>query len=192
MKKILLITTLLLSTLAASAQKNTSESYIQQFKDAAIRIMHETGVPASIVLGAAMHESGCGNSHIARTLNNQFGMKGSSHTYTDANNKKVRTSYKQYDSVLESFEDFARIMTEKKQFSHLGDQYSHYDYKNWAHGIQKSGYCSSRTWASQVVDIIKKYQLYMLDEKPADDDSQQQAQVQTKSQSTPSVTLSHL
>ena len=98
MKKILLITTLLLSTLAASAQKNTSESYIQQFKDAAIRIMHETGVPASIVLGAAMHESACGNSHVARNLNNQFGMRGNTaYTYTDSHNKKVRTTYKQYD-----------------------------------------------------------------------------------------------
>ena len=193
MKKVLLVTTLLFSTLATSAQKNTSQSYIQQFKDAAIRIMHETGVPASIVLGAAMHESACGNSHIARSLNNQFGMKGSGvHTYTDGHNKKIRTSYKQYDSVLESFEDFARIMTEKKQFSHLSDQYSHYDYRHWAHGIQKSGYCSSRTWASQVVDIIKKYQLYMLDEKPSDDDNQQQAQVQSKSQSAPGVTSSHL
>jgi len=190
MKKILLITTLLVSTLAASAQKNTSESYIQQFKDAAIRIMHETGVPASIVLGAAMHESACGNSHIARSLNNQFGMRGSTtHTYTDDHNKKIRTSYKQYDSVLESFEDFARIMTEKKQFSHLGDKYTHYDYEHWARGIQKSGYCSSHTWASQVMAIIKKYQLYTFDEKP-DDDNQQQAQAQA--QSNPSVTLSHL
>jgi flagellum-specific peptidoglycan hydrolase FlgJ len=191
MKKILLITTLLISTLAASAQKNTSESYIQQFKDAAIRIMHETGVPASIVLAAAMHESACGNSNIARNLNNQFGMKGYGTTVYYKNNKKVRTSYKQYDSVLESFEDFARVLTEKKKFSHLGNEYSHYDYQHWAHGIQKSGYCSSRTWASQVVDIIKKYQLYLFDEKPADDDKQQTQQA-AQSQTDPKVTLSHL
>jgi len=191
MKKILLITTLLTSTLAASAQKNTSESYIQQFKDAAIRIMHETGVPASIVLAAAMHESACGNSNIARNLNNQFGMKGYGTTVYYKNNKKIRTSYKQYDSVLESFEDFARVLTEKKKFSHLGNEYSHYDYQHWAHGIQKSGYCSSHTWASQVVDIIKKYQLYLFDEKPADDDKQQTQQA-AQSQTNPSVTLSHL
>src|ERR1700739_1853541 len=114
MKKPLLFMLMLLSALWASAQKNTPKSYIEQFKDDAIRIMHETGVPASIVLGAAMHESGCGNSHVARNLNNQFGMKGNTaYTYIDSHNKKVRTTYKQYDSVLESFEDFARIMTEK-------------------------------------------------------------------------------
>jgi flagellum-specific peptidoglycan hydrolase FlgJ len=177
MKKVLLITTLLLTTLAASAQKNTSESYIQQFKDAAIRIMHETGVPASIVLGAAMHESACGNSHVARNLNNQFGMRGSTaYTYTDSHNKKIRTTYKQYDSVLESFEDFARIMTEKKQFSHLGDKYSHYDYEHWAKGIQKSGYCSSHLWSSQVLGLIRKYKLYMFDEKPSEEQADADAQ----------------
>ncbi|MDR6942016.1 glycoside hydrolase family 73 protein [Mucilaginibacter pocheonensis] len=168
MKKILLITTLLISTLAASAQKNTSQSYIEKFKDDAVRIMHETGIPASIVLGVAMHESGCGNSTIAQNLNNQFGVKGGGGAVYTKHNKKVRTAYKKYDSVMDSFQDFARIMTERKQFSHLADALSHYDYLGWAKGIQRSGYASSRKWASQVLGIIKKYDLHDLDEKPAE------------------------
>ena len=75
MKKLLLITSLIVSTLAVSAQ-NTSQSYIEKFKDNAVRLMHETGVPASIILAAAMHESANGNSNIAKNLNNQFGVKG--------------------------------------------------------------------------------------------------------------------
>ena len=168
MKKVLLITTLLISTLAASAQKNTSESYIEQFKDAAVQIMHETGVPASIILGVAMHESGNGNSSVARNLNNQFGVKGGGGAVYYKHNKKVHTEYKQYSSVMESFQDFARIMTERKQFSHLADELTHYDYAGWAHGIQHSSYCSSHLWASQVLSIINKYQLNTLDEKPID------------------------
>ena len=75
MKKLLLTITLLVSALAVSAQ-STSQSYIEEFKDNAIRIMHETGVPASIVLArVAMHESACGKSNIALKLNNQFGCK---------------------------------------------------------------------------------------------------------------------
>jgi flagellum-specific peptidoglycan hydrolase FlgJ len=168
MKKILLITTLLISTLAASAQKNTSQSYIEKFKDDAIRIMHETGIPASIVLGVAMHESGCGNSTIAQNLNNQFGVKGGGSVVFIKHNKKVRSSYKKYDSVFESFQDFARIMTERKQFSHLADVLTHYDYSGWAHGIQRAGYASSRKWSAQVLGIIKKYDLNDLDENPAE------------------------
>src|SRR5471030_2482624 len=110
MKKTLLIAVLLLSSFAVFAQKNTSLSYIEKFKDDAIRIMHETGIPASIVLGVAMHESGCGNSTIAQSLNNQFGVKGGGSVVCIKHDKKVRSSYKKYDSVLESFQDFARIM----------------------------------------------------------------------------------
>src|ERR1700744_942144 len=111
MKKLLLILTLLISSLAVSAQ-NTSQSYIEKFKDNAVRTMHESGVPASIILAVAMHESGNGNSNIAQKLNNQFGVKGGGTYIYYKNNKKVITPYKKYDSVLESFQDFARIMTE--------------------------------------------------------------------------------
>src|ERR1700733_4838623 len=111
MKKFLLITLLLVSSLFVSAQKNTPQSYIEQFKDDAIRIMHETGVPASIILGVAMHESGCGNSALAQHLNNQFGVKGGGGTVYYKRNKKVHSAYKHYESVYDSFQDFARIMT---------------------------------------------------------------------------------
>jgi flagellum-specific peptidoglycan hydrolase FlgJ len=128
--------------------------------------MHETGVPASIILAVAMHESGSGKSSIAQNLNNQFGVKGGGGAVYYKHNKKVRTSYKRYDSVLDSFKDFARIMTERKQFSHLADKFTQYDYKGWAKGIQRSGYCSSKKWASQVMGIIDRYDLDELDQAP--------------------------
>lgn len=167
MKKLLLVTLFLASALIVSAQKNTPQSYIQKFKEDAIRIMHETGVPASIVLGVAMHESACGNSMLAQSLNNQFGVKGSSGTTIVHHNKKIHTAYKQYPSVYDSFQDFARIMTERREFSAMSLSLTHFDYQGWAHGIQKRGYASSHLWASQVLGIIKKYQLYSFDENPA-------------------------
>ncbi|RVU01311.1 hemagglutinin [Mucilaginibacter limnophilus] len=171
MKKLLLVTLFAISSFAVSAQ-NTSQSYIEQFKDNAIRIMHETGIPASIVLAVAMHESGNGNSTIAKNLNNQFGIKGGKGSVYYKKKRKVRSSYKKYDSVFESFQDFARIMTERKQFSHLNDKFTQYDYKGWAKGIQRSGYCSSKKWASQVIGIIKRYGLNDLDQTPEPADAQ--------------------
>jgi len=167
MKKILLITTLLITAVSAFAQKNTSQSYIEQFKDNAISIMHETGIPASIILGIAMHESGNGNSKIAQNLNNQFGVKGGGGAVYYNHNKKVKSAYKKYDSILESFADFARIMTERKQFSHLAESLTQYDYEKWVKGIQRSGYASSRKWGSQVLGIIHKYNLNDLDKEDA-------------------------
>lgn len=168
MKKLVLVTSMLLTAMVTAAQRNTPQSYIEQFKDDAISIMHQTGVPASIVLGVAMHESGCGNSSLAKNLNNQFGVKGGGGAVYYKNNKKVKTSYKRYSSVLESFQDFARIMTERAEFSGLAARFSHFDYFGWAKGIQRNGYCSSRTWSRQVLEIIRRYQLYNLDENPAD------------------------
>src|ERR1700750_2810096 len=104
MKKTLLIVTLLVSSLGAFAQtKNTSQSYIEKFKENAVALMHETGVPAIIILGVAMHESGNGNSTIAQNLNNQFGVKGGGGAVFYKHKKKVRSAYKKYDSILDSF-----------------------------------------------------------------------------------------
>jgi flagellum-specific peptidoglycan hydrolase FlgJ len=166
MKKTLLITILLICSYGAFAQKNTSQSYIDQFKDNAIAIMHETGIPASIILGIAMHESGNGNSAVAKNLNNQFGVVGSEHVTYYAHKKKVRSQYKKYDSILDSFEDFARIITERKKFSHLAEELTQYDYEKWVKGIQRSGYASSRKWGAQVLSIIRKYKLDDLDKTP--------------------------
>lgn len=172
MKKLLLFTLLVLPALMASAQKNTPRSYIDQFKDEAVRIMHETGVPASIVLGIAMHESACGNSVLARNLNNQFGVRGDARTYYYRHHKKVSTSYKRYASVYDSFQDFARIMTGRAGFSDLAEKLTHFDYKGWARGIQKSGYAHDRRWGARVLALIRYYRLYQFDENPDDADQQ--------------------
>jgi flagellum-specific peptidoglycan hydrolase FlgJ len=166
MKKLLLVTLVLLSARMASAQKNTPQSYIEQFKEDAIRIMHETGVPASIVLGVAMHESGCGNSKLAKNLNNQFGVKGGGGTVYYSHKKPVHTAYKKYGSVYDSFQDFARIMTERTEFSGLSLSLSHFDYQGWAHGIQKHGYAHDKKWSKYVLGIIDHYHLYLFDEQP--------------------------
>lgn len=152
MKKALLLLPLLLFACFFTKAQNTPKTYIEKYKDAAISIMHDYGIPASITMAIAMHESSSGNSALARKSNNQFGMKG-------------RHSYKTYDSVLESFEDFARMMTERKQFSHLSDKFEPIDYKGWAKGIQRGGYASSSKWSAQVLSIIKKFGLNNLDEK---------------------------
>src|ERR1700761_8233843 len=131
MKKTLLITTMLIFSFVAFAQKNTSQSYIEEFKDNAVSIMHQTGIPASIIMGIAMHESGCGNSKIAQNLNNQFGVKGGGGAVYYSHKKKVHSAYKKYDSILESFDDFARIITERKELGRLAADISQYDYEKW-------------------------------------------------------------
>ena len=155
-----LITLLLLFvSLTASAQTSAS-NYIEKHKDDAVKLMKDHGVPASIILAVAMHESANGTSQIARYLNNHFGMKGKN------NSTRIRSSYRGYESVESSYQDFIRLLKDRRQFSALFDKYSHYDYKNWVWGIQRGGYAASRTWGSQVMATIKKFKLYQYDDRP--------------------------
>lgn len=158
MRKLLMFVLVLISA-AATAQ--TSTNYIEKYKDAAIKAMNMHGIPASIILGVAMHESGNGTSKIAKHLNNHFGIKGKN------NSTEIRSAYKGYESVEESYNDFIGLLQRRSQFSWLFDHVGVYDYRSWALAIQRGGYAQSRTWASQVMGIIKKFKLYEYDNPTA-------------------------
>lgn len=147
----------LLTTVRA---QHTPASYIDANKDKAITFMQEYGLPASIILAVAMHESANGNSRIARYLNNHFGIKGKN------NSKAIRSAYKGYGSVDESYQDFISLLQTRKAFSHLFDQCPPHDYRAWAKGIARGGYAHSNSWASKVIGMIEKYRLHEYDDPP--------------------------
>ncbi len=144
----------------ASAQ--TTNDYVLTNAYQAQYLMQKHGLPASIILGVAIHESAAGKSKIARYLNNHFGVKGSN------SNTEIRSSYRDYPTVDSSYAHFVSFLLSRKYFNILFDKYDQYDYKNWALGIQRGGYASSRTWAAQVIAIIKKYELFEYDNRPDD------------------------
>ncbi|MEO5910257.1 MAG: glucosaminidase domain-containing protein [Pelobium sp.] len=159
MKKILAFTFFLVLYSVCFAQSVTL-NYIEENKDFAVRMMDKHHIPASIILAVAIHESASGTSKIARYLNNHFGIKGRN------SSKQIRSAYKGYDEVRDSYKDFIDIMESRSKFKILFDQYTDYDYRSWARGIQRGGYAASRTWSSQVIGIIRKYNLYELDNRP--------------------------
>ncbi len=146
---------------SVSMAQISADEYVASYKDNAIEKMNLYGIPASIILAVAMHESANGNSKIARNLNNHFGIKGK-------NTTSFASSYKSFASVAESYDYFISLLQNRKQFNKLFSAYTHYDYRNWAQGIQRGGYAASRTWASQVMATIRKYKLYEYDNRPAD------------------------
>jgi flagellum-specific peptidoglycan hydrolase FlgJ len=157
-KKQLLVLFLFISSAAFS--QTATQNYIDENKELAVDLMNTYHIPASIILGVAIHESGSGTSKIARYLNNHFGIKGPN-TSTE-----IRSAYKGYDEVKDSYQDFINIMKSRSKFAILFDRYTDYDYRSWAKGIQRGGYAASRTWASQVIAIINYYNLYLLDNRP--------------------------
>lgn len=158
MKNIFTFCLLLLSGIIAKAQD--TDGYIAEHVEVAQELMRDHKIPASIILAVAIHESAAGNSRIAQHLNNHFGVKGPN------NNTEIRSAYRDYENVDDSYNHFVEIMETRSPFNNLFEKFDQYDYKGWARGLQRSGYARSRTWASQVVALVKKYELYQYDERP--------------------------
>lgn len=160
--KNLLLAWLGIILLSSTAQSQTIQDYVDEHTDHAQELMREYEVPASVILAVAIHESAAGKSKVARHLNNHFGIKGSN------TNREISSSYRDYETADESYDNFVEVLQNKSSFNSLFDKCDQYDYAAWAKGIQRGGYASSRTWAKQVIAIIDKYELYQYDNRPED------------------------
>ena len=138
-------------------QKFSPSSYINEHKQVAQQLMRETGVPASVILAVAIHESAYGNSRIAKHLNNHFGIKGKN------NIKQIRSAYKGYASVMESYKDFVDLLKRRKSTEHLFDKYSFKNCQAWVNGIARSGYSQTKSWKTHVIGTINRYNLDQYD-----------------------------
>lgn len=161
-KKNLLLFLLCLLFTAGTVRSQSIQDYVEEHTDYAQQLMREYEVPASVILAVAIHESAAGKSKVARHLNNHFGIKGAN------SNTEINSSYKDYETAAESYTNFVEVLQNRSSFNKLFDKYDQYNYAGWAKGIARGGYATSRTWASQVIAIINKYQLYQYDERPAD------------------------
>lgn len=154
----------------ASAQPNvkrdsgrvTPEMYIDMFKDAAIADMLKTGVPASITLAQGMYESDYGNSPLAKTANNHFGIKchkeWNGPTYHQDDDERDEC-FRKYEHVQESYDDHSNFLRSRERYRSLFDL-NITDYKGWSHGLKRAGYATNPAYASKLIDLIERYKLY--------------------------------
>ncbi len=152
------------SLLGQTPKRFTREQYIQEYHEWAVMNMRNSGVPASITLAQGMHESGDGNSRLARKANNHFGIK--CHDWTG---KKVyhhddrrNECFRKYNSVYDSFSDHARFLSTRPRYAFLFDL-DVTDYKGWARGLKKAGYATDPNYAKHLINIIESYELYRFD-----------------------------
>lgn len=139
-----------------SAQSNSA--YVEKYNPVATQMMEEHGVPASVILAIAMHESASGGSRVAKNLNNHFGIKGKN------NSKVIRSAYKGYQSVMESYDDFIGVLKRKKTTQDLFERHPGERYEAWVKAIARSGYSTSKGWTSKIIGMIKKYHLDVFDQ----------------------------
>lgn len=128
--------------------------YIRKFKPLADSLSEEYGIPAAVILGVAIVESGAGTSRNCKLLNNHFGITGKNNLLKT---KGIRTRYKQYPDARASFIDFCKHVKKKKYYKKLKGTPG---YLPWVDAISKSGYSEApATWKQRIISVIKKYKL---------------------------------
>ena len=147
-------------------------SYIDEYKFIAIDEMVRTGIPASITMAQAIIESNAGNSRLARTTNNHFGIKcksywnGMSYYFPDddrdAQGNIVPSCFRKYETVSDSYRDHSDFLFNTAHYNYLFS-YDKTEYKLWANGLQLCGYASDESYAEKLIRTIEIYQLHELD-----------------------------
>ena len=149
----------------AKKPHKTVQEYIDEFKEDAIREMHEDGVPASITLAQGIKESNAGNSPLAILANNHFGIKcqkewnGPSYIQDDDAKDEC---FRKYETALQSYADHSDFLRSRPRYSFLF-LLDIKDYKGWATGLKAAGYATDPNYANCLIKIIEDYKLYNLD-----------------------------
>src|SRR5512133_2598751 len=157
-------------SMAQYPERMTRALYFETYREIAIREMNRSGVPASITLAQGALESGDGNSRLAKSANNHFGIK----CHDDWNGKTIREDddsrnecFRKYPSVDESYKDHSDYLRSKTRYAFLFDL-KVTDYKGWARGLKKAGYATNPSYAESLIKIIEDYNLGMYDRMTAE------------------------
>ncbi|PZR29590.1 MAG: muramidase [Citrobacter freundii] len=128
--------------------------YVKKYRHIADSLASIYDVPAAVILGVAIVESGGGNSRNAKLLNNHFGIVGKNNLLKT---KHIKSRYKQYSSVAASYEDFCKLLSRRKFYPTLkGNK----DYRLWVDAISKTGYSEAPAeWKKRITAAIRKNKL---------------------------------
>lgn len=149
----------------------TQAKFVRQHSDVAAKVEKESGIPASFMLGQAGHETGWGQFQIkmkgGASANNLFGIKaGAGWTgkvaevttteYIDGTPQKRVARFRAYDSVEDSFKDYARLISESPRYEKVRTQTG--SAQAFASGLQKAGYATDPEYAAKLSRAIQTTQ----------------------------------
>ncbi|MDQ3812142.1 MAG: glucosaminidase domain-containing protein, partial [Chloroflexota bacterium] len=164
---------------AGSARKpeartfGSGDEFINAVGAAAQRSRKLTGVPASVTVAQAILESDWGRSRLTRQGNNLFGIKALSGPgpagvitlatweHVDGDDVVVQAPFKAYYSLEDSIDDHGRFFMRNGRYVRalaLGS-----DAREFARQIQEAGYATDPGYASKLIGLMDRYDLYRFD-----------------------------
>jgi len=137
------------------AQFSAAQSkYVKTYKPIADSLSAVYGIPASLMLGVAIIESGAGKSRNCQLLNNHFGIKGKNNLLRT---KGIRTAYKQFPDGRASYVAFTKLVAKRKFYAKLK---GNMDYRVWLDALSKSNYSMvPEEWKRNITAAIRKHKL---------------------------------
>ena len=170
--------------LEASNQEVYSNTYIdsekmgflQKISEGAKSNYNKYGILPSITMAQAILESGWGNSELAVTHNNLFGIKADSRwngavatiTTSENYNDSTVANFRKYDNINESIEDHGKFLYENSRYTEYG-LFNAKNYKSQAQALEDAGYSTVKNeggepiYADKLISLIVKYNLMQYD-----------------------------
>ena len=150
--------------------------FIEEIKEQAINNYKKYKILPSITIAQAILESSWGESDLAKTYNNLFGIKadsswnGKSATLETSEfyNIKIEDKFRVYDNKNESIKDHAQFLMDNPRYKKYGVFESN-TYINQANALQNAGYSTAedesgkKRYASDLIEIIQQYNLQLID-----------------------------
>jgi hypothetical protein len=133
-----------------------------------------TGVPASVTVAQAILESDWGRSRLARQGNNLFGIKAlgggrgpagivtlATWEHTPDGDVIVQAPFKAYSTLVQSIGDHGKFFTRNRRYADAMAVAN--DARAFAREIQDAGYATDPSYASKLIALMDRYDLYRFD-----------------------------
>ena len=167
-------------SLSGDTLKNDDEkvNFIKKVSELSYENYEKYNILPSITVGQAILESSWGESNLTKNSNNIFGIKAS----TEWNGKVIKVStlenyddkivdtFRKYDSIKDSVNDYGKFLNENKRYEENG-LFKAKHYTTQAQALEDAGYATKKNekgeliYADILIDLIKKYNLQLLDRK---------------------------
>ena len=138
--------------------QSAAEDYINKFDSLALEVLNAYQIPASLVLGVALQETGAGTSKLCRINHNHFGVKWR------VKSRKTKSGhmfvYRKFETDEDAYLNFGDMIAQKKYYPLLK---GNLNYMKWLKAMKAAKYATSSQWISRVDKMIKRYNLTRFD-----------------------------
>lgn len=143
--------------------------YIENTKYLATDVSKKYNLFPSVVLAQSALESNFGTSGLSSEYKNYFGIKAgkkdnsvnlNTAEFVDGKEVTMNEGFRKYNTKEESFNDYARLITEAKRYERVREASS---YREAAVALYECGYATDPKYSEKIISIIEDYGLADLD-----------------------------